>query len=176
MASLAAAQAAEGNLRQKLQGQPGFRGVEIIQTKCMGPNPYELSVQLDSRATYDALMACPQTPQAWMGVPITFSITLDNSAALDALGAADVTSQDYANVVVGFMCVLATFMVGKIAVESIVKSRSEHFDPKGQPPAAVKAKESTMDGVIKLAVMGYSIYSLQTEVPELLSTVKGLLK
>lgn len=87
-----------------------------------------------------------------------------------------ITAQDYANVAVGFMCVAATFLVGKIAVESIIKSRREHFDPKGQPPEAVKAKESTMDGIIKLAVMGYSIYSLQTEVPELLGSVKGLLK
>ncbi len=176
MASLAAAQAAEGSLRQKLRGQPGFRGVEIIQSKCMGPNPYELSVQLDSRATYDDLMACPLTPKQWMGVPISFSIALDNSAALDALGATGVTTQDYANVAVGFMCVVATFLVGKIAVENILKSRREHFDPAGQPPAAVKSKETTMDGLIKLAVMGYSIYSLQDEVPELLGTVKGLLK
>lgn len=117
-------------------------------------------------------MACPSTLTQWQGVPLSFSVV----GNIAALGTAGVTSQDYANVVVGFMCVTATFLVGKIVVESIIKSRREHFDPKGQPPEAVKAKESTMDGIIKLAVMGYSIYSLQTEVPELLSSVKGVLK
>jgi len=172
MASLAAARAAKDSLRQKLHGQPWFRGVGITQLKCMGPNPYELQVNLDSRATYDQLTACPSTPQAWQGVPLSFSIV----GNIAALGAAGVTSQDYANVVLGFMCVTATFLVGKIAVESIIKSRREHFDPKGQPPEAIKAKESTMDGVIKLAVMGYSLYSLQTEVPELLAQIKEAMK
>src|SRR5882757_1902568 len=170
MASLAAARAAKDSLRQKLQGQPWFLGVGVTQRKC--PGPFYLQVNLDSRTTYDALMACPQTPKEWMGFPIIFSIVGDRAP----LGATGVTSQDYANMVVGFMCVMATFLVGKIVVESIIKSRREHFDPKGQPPEAVKAKESTMDGIIKLAVMGYSIYSLQTEVPELLSSVKGVLK
>jgi len=67
-------------------------------------------------------------------------------------------------------------MVGKIAVESIIESRKENFDPKGQPPEAVKAKETTVDGIIKFAVMGYSIWSLQEEVPALLAELKGLTK
>lgn len=87
-----------------------------------------------------------------------------------------VTAQDLSNVFIGFAVLFGTFMVGKIAVESIIESRREHFDAKGQPPEAVKSKETTMDGLIKFAVMGYSIYSLQDELPALLTEVKGLLK
>lgn len=172
MASLAAAEAAKASLRQKLQGQPWLRGVGITQLKCMGPDPYELQVNVDSRETADALRSCPQTPRSWMGVPLSFAVV----SKFGALEGFEPAAQDYANVALGAVCMVATFLVGKIVVESIIASRREHFDAAGQPPEAVKAKETTFDGVVKFAVMGYSLYSLQQELPELLGEVKALLR
>jgi len=172
MASLAAAQAAKDNLRQKLQGQPWLRGIGLTQSKCMGPDPYEVQVNVDSTETLRALLACDQTPRSWMGVPVQYSVVGD----IKAFGDVTITTQDYVNVFIGFAVLFGTFMVGKIAVESIIESRKENFDPKGQPPEAVKAKETTVDGIIKFAVMGYSIWSLQEEVPALLAELKGLTK
>jgi len=170
MASLAAAQAAKASLRQKLQGQPWLRGVGITQLKCLGPDPYEIVVNVDSAGTADLLRDCPTTPRSWMGVPVGFAV-VGNITALEG-----VTSQDYANVLLGAMCMTAAFLVGEIVVKSIIEARREHFDAAGQPPEAVKAKESTVDGVVKFAAMGYSLWTLQAEVPALLRELKGFLK
>ena len=56
-------------------------------------------------------------------------------------------------------------MVGKICVDSAIASRKEHFERKGQPPAAVKAKESTMDGVFKCIGMALGMYQLYKQAP-----------
>lgn len=92
------------------------------------------------------------------------------------LGATGVTTQDYANVALGAITAIGTFMLGKIAVESIIESRRERFDKKGQPPAAVKAKESTLDGVVKLAATAFSIYQISQQLPEVLGEARKHLK
>ncbi len=171
MATLAAARAAKVSLQQKLHGQPWFRGVGITQLKCMGPNPYELQVNVDTRASYDQLRSCSVVPKEWMGVPITFAI-VGNIAALGATG---VTTQDYANVALGAIIAASTFLVGKIVVENIVQSRREHFDKKGQPPAAVKARETTGDGIMKLVGVAFSLWQLSQELPEVVAEAKKYL-
>lgn len=88
----------------------------------------------------------------------------------------DVNSQDLANVALGAMTMVATFLVGKIIVNSIIEGRKEHFDAKGQPPAAVKAKETTMDGIVKILGMGYSMYMLSQELPIVLAEAQKLTK
>lgn len=174
MASLQAARAAKDDLRLRLNTQPWFRGIGLTQLKCMGPDPYELQVNVDTREHADALRACPQTPSAWLGVPISFSVVGD----IDALGAATggLTNQDLANVALGAITMTATFLLGKIIVNSIIESRKEHFNAKGQPPAAVKAKETTMDGIVKVLSMGYSMYMLNQELPIVLKEAGKLLK
>jgi len=169
MASLAAAQAAKASLRQKLQEQPWFRGVEIIQTKCMDPDPYELSVSIAGpRENALAFIGCPTVPKRWMGVPISFA-SVGGSLGMT------VTAQDYSNVFIGFAVLFGTFMVGKIAVESIVAARREHFDSKGQPPEAVKAKETTADGIVKLVAFALSAHEIVTEFPSLMTEAKKYL-
>jgi hypothetical protein len=86
------------------------------------------------------------------------------------------TTQDYANIAVGGIIMIGTFIVGKIAVESAVESRREHFEAKGQPPAAVQAKETAMDGVMKLLAAGLSFYTLSQQLPELLKETQKLLE
>lgn len=171
MASLAAAQAAKDSLRQKLWGQPWFRGVGLVQLKCMGPDPYELQVLVDSAETALALRSCPQTPKSWLGVPFSFTVVRD----LAALGATP-AAQDYANLALGAMCLVGTFMVGRIAVDSIIAARKERFEAKGQSPAAVKAKETTMDGLFKALGMGLGLYQLSQDLPVVLSEAKKLLR
>lgn len=85
-------------------------------------------------------------------------------------------AQDYANVALAGMSLVATFIVGRIAVDSIIEQRRENFERKGQPKEAVKAKETTMDGVVKLAGTIYSIYMLQQQVPGLLAEARKLLE
>ncbi len=87
-----------------------------------------------------------------------------------------VTTQDYANVALGAIAMAATFMVGKIAVDSVLAARKKSFSKKGQPPAAVKAKESTLDGVMKVAATAFSVWQLTQEFPELVAQVKALSK
>ena len=177
MASLQAARAAKDDLRLKLTGQPWFRGVGLTQLKCMGPDPYELQVNVDTREHVAALLACEQTPRSWLGVPLSFTVVGDISAySVNGLGSAAVSSQDLANVVLGAITMTATFLLGKIIVNSIIESRKEHFDAKGQPPAAVKAKETTMDGIVKVLSMGYSMYMLSQELPIVLKEAEKLLK
>ena len=174
MSSLQAARAAKDDLRLKLNGQPWFRGVGLTQLKCMGPDPYELQVNVDTREHAAALIACEQTPRIWLGVPLSFAVVGDIAAySADGLGAA-VSSQDLANVVLGAVTMTATFLLGKIIVNSIIESRKEHFDAKGQPPAAVKAKETTMDGIVKVLSMGYSMYMLSQELPIVLKEAEKL--
>ncbi len=83
-----------------------------------------------------------------------------------------IVAQDYANVAVGAIIAVSTFMMGKIVIENILQSRREHFDSKGQPPAAVKSKETTLDGVLKLAGMAFSIYQITTQFPEVVTEAK----
>lgn len=90
------------------------------------------------------------------------------------LRGAEINSSDVGNVAAGFMIALSTFFVGKIAVESIIAHRKENFSRKGQSKAAVKAKETTLDGVFKLVGMGLGGYQLIKGVPELLDEVKKL--
>lgn len=85
-------------------------------------------------------------------------------------------AQDYANVALAGMALVATFMVGRIAVDSIIEHRRENFERKGQPKEAVKAKETTMDGIVKIAGSFYSIYVLQQQMPGLLAEAKKLLE
>jgi hypothetical protein len=172
MASIAAARAAQDSLRQKLQGQPWFRGIGITALKCMCSDPYELQVNVDTRASYDQLQSCAVVPKQWMGVPITFAIAGDAAA----LGAAQtLTTQDYANVALGAITAAGTFMLGKIAVGAILESRKEHFERKGQPVAAVKAKETTFDGVMKLAATAFSIWQISQQLPEIITEAKKYL-
>jgi len=83
--------------------------------------------------------------------------------------------QDYANVAVGAIIAASTFLVGKIIIENILQSRREHFDRKGQPPAAVKAKETTGDGILKLAGTVFSIWQISQQLPELTAEAKKYL-
>lgn len=89
---------------------------------------------------------------------------------------ASLSTQDYCNLALGGLALVGTFMVGKIAVDSIIEARKERFDPKGQPKAAVKARESTLDGVMKVLATGYSVYTINQQMPELLGEVKKLLR
>ncbi len=168
MATLAAARAAKVSLGARLAGQSWLRGVGITQTKCMGPDPYELQVNVDSRASYDQLQSCSLVPKTWMGVPITFSIV----GNIRAVGDTGITAQDYANVALGAITAVGTFMVGKIIVTSLIESRKERFDKKGQPPEAVKAKETTLDGIVKLAGAAFSIYQISQQLPEVMAEIK----
>jgi hypothetical protein len=88
------------------------------------------------------------------------------------LGATGITTQDYSNVLMGALIAASTFMMGKIVVENIVRSRREHFDKKGQPPAAVKARETTGDGVMKLVGVAFSLWQLSQELPEVMAEAK----
>jgi hypothetical protein len=166
MASLAAAQAAKDSLRQKLHGQPWFRGIGFTQLKCMGPDPYQLQVMIDTMAS------APLVPRSWLGVPVSITVV----GTIRALGDTGITAQDFGNVAGGFMVFAATFFVGKIVVSSIIEARKEHFDAKGQPPAAVKSKETTGDGLVKLLGIGLTVYQITNSAPEIVSQVQKLLK
>ncbi len=78
-------------------------------------------------------------------------------------------AQDWANISLGLLCLVGTFAVGKIAVNSIIEARKEHFDRRGQPPVAIKARESTIDGLVKVAATGFSIYQIFEQLPKVLS-------
>lgn len=84
-------------------------------------------------------------------------------------------AQDYANLFLGGLCLVGTFMVGRIAVDSVLEARKERFERKGQPPAAVKAKETTLDGIMKVAATAFSLYQLQQQLPVVISETKKLL-
>lgn len=171
MASLAAAQAAKASLAQKLRGQPWVRGIGITQRKCYGdPAPYELQLNVASAAIADTLRACPQTAAVWMGVPLQIVVT----GNISALGVSPET-QGYADVALGAMTAAATFLIGKIVVENFLQSRRERFESKGQPPEAVKARETTMDGIMKLAGITFSIWQLSQQLPEVAAEAKKLL-
>jgi hypothetical protein len=92
------------------------------------------------------------------------------------MAGAAITTQDYTNVLVGFMALAGTFMVGKIAIDSIMQSRKEHFEKKDQPKEAVKAKETTFDGIVKLAGIGITIYQITSGGPELLDQIDKMMK
>lgn len=85
-------------------------------------------------------------------------------------------TQDLANVALGAITMTATFLVGKIVVENIIQSRKEHFDKKGQPPAAVKAKETTMDGIVKLLGMGLSLWQMQKQLPVVIAEAQKMMR
>ncbi len=86
--------------------------------------------------------------------------------------AAAVTAQDFSNVAAGALIAASTFLVGKIVVENIIQSRQERFDRKGQPPAAIKARETTADGIMKLVGAAFSIWQLTQQFPELMTEAK----
>ncbi len=85
-------------------------------------------------------------------------------------------TQDYANVALGFICFASTFLLGKVIVNAVIEGRKERFDRKGQPAPAVKAKETTLDGVMKLAFTGFSLYQMSQDLPEVLAEVNRYLK
>jgi hypothetical protein len=83
--------------------------------------------------------------------------------------------QDYANVAVGAIIAASTFLMGKIVVENILKSRKERFDAKGQPPSAVKSKETTFDGVLKLVGVAVTLYQIAQQFPEVAAEARKYL-
>lgn len=89
---------------------------------------------------------------------------------------AKLAAQDYANVALAGIALAATFMVGRIAVDSMIESRREHFSRKGQPKEAINAKETTMDGIAKIAGTVYSMYLIQQQLPGVLAEAKKLLE
>lgn len=90
--------------------------------------------------------------------------------------AKQLVAQDYANVALAGMALVATFLVGRIAVDSIIEHRRENFSRKGQPKEAIKAKETTMDGIVKIAGTVYSMYMIQQQLPGLLAEAKKLVE
>lgn len=86
------------------------------------------------------------------------------------------STQDAANIALGAICFGATFLFGKVVVNAIIEGRKEHFDKKGQPPAAVKAKETTFQGMVKLAFTGFSLWQMSQDLPEVLAEAKKCLK
>lgn len=90
--------------------------------------------------------------------------------------ARELTAQDYGNLAFGGLVMVGTFIVGKIIVESIIESRREHFESKGQPPAAVQAKETTADGVVKVLGACYGMYMMSQQVPALLKEAQKMLE
>jgi hypothetical protein len=172
MATRAQAEAAAVSLRAHLATQPWFAGADIAQLKCGGDSAEVMAYVRGSWSDVRALVSCPKTPRTWQGVPLQFV----RAAEWGSLSGAPLTTQDYANVALGVMVLYGTFMVGKIAVDSIVAARQEHFERKGQPPAAVVAKESTLDGIVKVLGMGYSFYVLSQQLPVVLTEAQKLLE
>lgn len=83
-----------------------------------------------------------------------------------------VSSKDLGNVIAGFLVMTSAFLVGKIAVDSVVAHRKESFNRKGQPKAAVKAKETTLDGIVKVAGVGFGLYRMAHDLPEFVKQVQ----
>lgn len=159
-------------MRAHLAQAPWFGGTELAILKCGGDSA-EIMVSVHGTAEQvRAFVGCPYTPKQWQGVPLQYVVARPHGAGLSG---AQLTTQDYANIAVGGMVLVGTFIVGKIVVESILQSRKEHFEAKGQPPAAVQAKETTMDGIVKLLVMGYSLYTMSQQLPELTGEVQKML-
>ena len=170
MVTLAAARAAKDSLRQHLQGQLWLNGIGITR---LVSGSYAVRVNIKGpRANAQAFVDCPVVPRVWHGVPLEFVATGDTVA----FGSAPLTTQDYGNIAFGAAALYGTFMVGKIAVDSIIEYRKERFDRKGQPPAAVQAKESTMDGIVKVLGMGYGFYLMSQQLPEVLREAQKLLE
>ncbi len=170
MATRAQAEAAEVSLRAHLAEQPWFAGTDLALSKCGGDSAHLMVLAHGSPEQVRAFADCPAVPRQWQGVPLQF---VANDVAL---GEAPLTTQDYANVAVGVMVLVGTFMVGKIGVDSALAARKEHFDRKGQPPAAVAAKESTMDGVMKVFGVGYGLVLMSQQLPVLYEEAKKLLR
>lgn len=164
MATRAQAEAAEGSLRAYLAAAPWFAGTDIVTLKCGGDSARLMVLVRGSAEQVKALADCPMTPRSWHGVPIDFVRKFD---AAEGLGATPLAYQDYVNIGVGFAVLLSTFIVGKIAVQSIIAARQEHFDRKGQSPAAIESKETTMDGVVKFLGTGYGLYMMSKQLPEI---------
>jgi len=87
-----------------------------------------------------------------------------------------VSSNDFGNVIAGFLVMASAFAVGKIAVDNIAAHRRENFQRKGQPKEAVKAKESTLDGIVKVAGIGFGLYRMVHDLPELVKQVESFTK
>lgn len=172
MATRAQAEAAEASLRAHLVQAPWFAGTDLALAKCGGDSAHIMVSVRGTPEQVQAFVGCPYTPKQWLGVPLQYVAHFED----DGLSGAPLNTQDYANVAVGGMVLVGTFIVGKIAVNSIIEHRREHFDRKGQPPEAIKAKETTMDGIVKLAAMAYSMYLMKQQLPELLGEAKKLLE
>lgn len=172
MATRAQAEAAEVSLRTHLAQAPWFGGTDLALLKCGGDSAEIMVFARGTAEQVRAFVDCPYTPKQWQGVPLQY-VARPNG---DGLSGASLSTQDYANLAVGGMVLAGTFIVGKIAVNSIIEHRREHFERKGQPPEAVKAKETTMDGIVKLGAMALSMYMMNQQLPELLGEVKKLLE
>ena len=85
-----------------------------------------------------------------------------------------ISSKDVGNVVAGALIAASTFFVGKIAVESIIAHRKETFERKGKPKEAVKAKETTLDGIVKVAGIGFGLWRMTQDLPALYDEIKKL--
>ena len=170
MATRAQAEAAAVSLRAHLAQAPWFAGATVAAMKCGGDSAH---IMVSVHATPEEVLAfvdCPYTPKQWEGVRLQYIVHLDG------LSGAPLSTQDYANIGLGVMVLVATFMVGKISVESAIASRREHFERKGQPPAAVQSKETTMDGLVKMGAMALSFYTMSKQFPEVLTEAQKYLR
>lgn len=87
-----------------------------------------------------------------------------------------ISAKDAGNFIGGMMLAAGAFAVGNIAVKQILISRRERFQKKGQSKAAIKARETPMDGVFKMVGIALSIYQVSKELPEVVHDVKQLVK
>lgn len=158
------ARIAHGNLQKRLGRLSWYKGSAVISD---GAGGYAIEVRVSDWG------AAAAVPRIWLGVPVVVKL---GARSARALSGAPLTTQDYANVALGGIVMVGTFIVGRIAVDSVFEARREHFDAKGQPPAAVQAKETTLDGILKMAVMAFSMYQLQKQLPELAKEAQKLLE
>ena len=91
-------------------------------------------------------------------------------------GALSLTGRDCVNVAVGFMVFYGAFTVAKIGIDSAMQAQRERFDSKGQPPAATRAKESTLDGIVKILGVGLGIWQMSQQLPVVIEEGRRLLK
>lgn len=90
------------------------------------------------------------------------------------LGATTAGSAGFGDVLAGVLVGASAFLVGKIAVDQILIARKERFERKGQPKEAVRAKETTLDGIVKLFGIGFSVYRMTVDLPALYDEIKKL--
>ncbi len=88
--------------------------------------------------------------------------------------AAPTNNLRFGDVLAGALVGASAFLVGKIAVDQVLMARRERFDRKGQPKAAVKSRETTLDGIMKVFGIGFSAYRMTVDLPELYGEIKKL--